>query len=211
MSFLIKKAPASLPAIRIGDHLALDFLNSIASPQGEPLEWISDGPAFLQWLEDAGKIQPNERSMALKTFPPSKLDDVSEQARQLREWFRDLLVRVKEREALTIQQEDIDKLNSSLITAAFFRQLQRDQDHRLQLVWKRSSLEPHMLLAPVAEAIAELLCDGDLRLVSRCGGPGCTLWFYDRTKSHRRRWCSQAVCGNRVRVHAFRQRNRGAS
>lgn len=197
--------------MRIGDHLALDFLNSIASPRGEPLEWIADGPAFLQWLEDSGKIQPDDRITALRTFSRVELDDIAEEARQLREWFRKLLVRIKERGAGAISQKDIDKLNSNLITAAFSRQLQRGKDRRLRLIWKNDSFGRGMLLAPVAEAIAELLCEGDLNLVSKCGGPGCTLWFYDRTKSHHRRWCSQTVCGNRVRVNAFRQRNRGNS
>ncbi|MDX3854896.1 CGNR zinc finger domain-containing protein [Streptomyces sp. AK02-01A] len=34
------------------------------------------------------------------------------------------------------------------------------------------------------------------------------LWFYDRTKSHRRRWwwCSMETCGNRTKVRARRSR-----
>nr|WP_254214234.1 CGNR zinc finger domain-containing protein [Burkholderia multivorans] len=35
------------------------------------------------------------------------------------------------------------------------------------------------------------------------------LWFLDRTKSHRRRWCSKALCGNRQKVAAFRRRHNG--
>jgi predicted RNA-binding Zn ribbon-like protein len=208
MNIAAKRAPASAPALRVGDHLALDFLNSIASPQGEPLEWIADGPAFLQWLEDSGKIQPHEHISALKAFPQSEMDDIAEEARQLREWFRKLLARVKERGTSAMSQKDIDKLNSDLVAATFSRHLKRVEDRHLRLVWKNDSLGPRMFLAPVAAAIAELLCEEDLNLVSKCGGPGCTLWFYDRTKSHHRRWCSQAVCGNRVRVNAFRQRNR---
>ncbi len=208
MNISVKRAPASVPAIRIGDHLALDFLNSIASPQEEPLEWISDGPSLLQWLEDSGKIQSDEHSWALKTFAKAELNEVAEEARELREWFRKLLLRVKERGTSGMSQKDIEKLNNCLVTATFSRQLQKSEDHRLRLVWKNYSSGVRMFLAPVAEAIAELLCEEDLSLVSRCGGPGCTLWFCDRTKSHHRRWCSQAVCGNRVRVNAFRQRNR---
>jgi len=32
------------------------------------------------------------------------------------------------------------------------------------------------------------------------------MWFYDRTKSHRRRWCSMALCGNRAKARAHRER-----
>ncbi|WP_428243533.1 CGNR zinc finger domain-containing protein [Gynuella sp.] len=34
----------------------------------------------------------------------------------------------------------------------------------------------------------------------------CTLVFLDTTKSHRRRWCSVVLCGNRMKVAAFRSR-----
>jgi predicted RNA-binding Zn ribbon-like protein len=63
-------------------------------------------------------------------------------------------------------------------------------------------------LIPVAEAIAGLLVEGDFSMVRRCESPDCTLWFYDRTKSHRRRWCSAALCGNRMKVAAFRARKK---
>ncbi|MNH42693.1 CGNR zinc finger [compost metagenome] len=61
-------------------------------------------------------------------------------------------------------------------------------------------------LAPLAESAAELMAEGDFDLVRVCEHPDCVLWFYDRTKSHRRRWCSMALCGNRHKVAEFRKR-----
>ena len=66
------------------------------------------------------------------------------------------------------------------------------------------------LLAPLAEAAAHLLATADFTLVRKCEDHACTLWFLDRTKSHRRRWCSMALCGNRNKVAAFRQRQHDA-
>ena len=37
------------------------------------------------------------------------------------------------------------------------------------------------------------------------------LMFYDRTKSHKRRWCSMALCGNRHKVAEFRKRRQSAA
>jgi predicted RNA-binding Zn ribbon-like protein len=65
------------------------------------------------------------------------------------------------------------------------------------------------LLAPVAEALTRLLTEVDLELVRQCEGDHCTLLFHDITKSHRRRWCSMAGCGNRMKVAAFRARRKG--
>lgn len=203
-----ERAPTSVPAPAVGDHLALDFLNSIAAPHGQWLEWIGDGSAYLVWLEGAGAIQPAERKEALRTFSQKQLDDLAAEARELREWFRSLLPRVKDGGTRVVGQKDIDKLNRALGASMQSRHLKRDKERRLQLIWKPQSAGAHRFLANVAEAIAELLCEEDLNLVARCQGTGCSIWFYDRTKSHHRRFCSQAICGNRARVTAFRKRSR---
>ena len=62
------------------------------------------------------------------------------------------------------------------------------------------------LAAAVESAAAELLASGNFSLIRRCESESCVLWFYDRTKSHQRRWCSMASCGNRHKVAAFRKR-----
>jgi predicted RNA-binding Zn ribbon-like protein len=90
-----------------------------------------------------------------------------------------------------------------------------------ELLWPRNgqpTLASHQrlggvdgLLLPIAQSAARLLVEGDFDLVRRCGGADCTLWFLDLTKAHSRRWCSQAVCGNRAKVAAFRGRNRAGA
>jgi CGNR zinc finger len=67
---------------------------------------------------------------------------------------------------------------------------------------------PAEILAPVAEAAAELLATADFTLVKRCEDETCVLWFSDQTRSHHRRWCSPALCGNRHKVAAYRKRRR---
>jgi predicted RNA-binding Zn ribbon-like protein len=53
-----------------------------------------------------------------------------------------------------------------------------------------------------------LITQEDASLLKSCSGSGCTLWFLDRTKAHRRLFCSATACGNRAKVAAFRQRQR---
>jgi predicted RNA-binding Zn ribbon-like protein len=62
------------------------------------------------------------------------------------------------------------------------------------------------ILAPVAEAVAELLVKADFQLIKRCEDESCVFWFSDQTKSHHRRWCSAQICGNRNKVAAYRKR-----
>ena len=64
------------------------------------------------------------------------------------------------------------------------------------------------LVALVALELARLLTREAPELVKRCEGEGCVLWFVDRTKAHRRRFCRAAACVNRAKVAAFRERER---
>jgi predicted RNA-binding Zn ribbon-like protein len=64
------------------------------------------------------------------------------------------------------------------------------------------------LLAVLASAIGDLVTQEDPSLLKSCASDDCTLWFLDRTKAHRRMFCSAAGCGNRAKVAAFRERQR---
>jgi len=81
-------------------------------------------------------------------------------------------------------------------------------DLRMERVYRQKTVEEY--LAPVAESVAELLSHADFDLIRHCEGEHCVLWFYDRTKAHRRRWCTPQVCGNRAKVAAFRARARSS-
>ena len=65
---------------------------------------------------------------------------------------------------------------------------------------------PDALLLPVGEALARLVCSEDFSNVKACEGPACTLLFADHTRGHGRRWCSMAICGNRAKQAAHRNR-----
>jgi len=40
--------------------------------------------------------------------------------------------------------------------------------------------------------------------VRRCGNPHCSFLFRDTSRNGSRRWCDPAICGNLVKVRAFR-------
>jgi predicted RNA-binding Zn ribbon-like protein len=105
---------------------------------------------------------------------------------------------------------NLAQLNKFLGEAKSHLKLRQDREGSLAIdrVWEHRT--PQQALAPVAEAAAKLLATGDFELVRRCESETCVLWFYDRTKSHHRRWCSMASCGNRHKVAAFRKRRSDA-
>jgi predicted RNA-binding Zn ribbon-like protein len=64
------------------------------------------------------------------------------------------------------------------------------------------------LLLPIARTLADLVCNEDFTRVKACEGAGCILFFMDRTNGGARRWCSMAICGNRAKQSALRDRQR---
>jgi predicted RNA-binding Zn ribbon-like protein len=82
-----------------------------------------------------------------------------------------------------------------------------DRD-RLELRVMRRWRSPESLLLPIGEALAKLVCEEDFASVRACEGQSCTLLFADHTRRRARRWCSMAVCGNRAKQAAHRDRIR---
>ena len=124
----------------------------------------------------------------------------------MRRRHRDVGVQIEPRKAG--KRGDPGPLNRLLARGGAYQQLIWKPGTQPRRVAHRRVKAPEDLLLPIAEAMAELLETGNFRLVRKCENPSCTLWFYDRAKSHGRRWCSMAICGNRMKVAAFRARQR---
>jgi predicted RNA-binding Zn ribbon-like protein len=62
-------------------------------------------------------------------------------------------------------------------------------------------------LAAVARSGAEIFAESSRANLRLCANPRCGLLFYDTSRTHRRRWCSMAVCGNRSKVAAFARKH----
>ena len=47
----------------LGSHPATDFLNTLPTPRGVPIELIGDGPSFLAWLYANGRAAGSRAGM----------------------------------------------------------------------------------------------------------------------------------------------------
>lgn len=61
--------------------------------------------------------------------------------------------------------------------------------------------------ALVATAVG-LAYEGRWDRLKLCGMESCRYVFYDESRNRSGRWCSMAVCGNRAKTRAFRERHR---
>jgi predicted RNA-binding Zn ribbon-like protein len=184
--------PAGAPPLLLADHLALDFLNTLAIVDGHWTDWLQSDDDVIRWLELAG--QP--------TLAGAPMKALVREARSLRELIRGAVGQRKREEPV-----DVSDLNACLRKLPSCRELRIEAGGVLAADRVPYLSNAAQWLAPIAEAGVDLLVNADFALVRQCEHPECVLWFYDRTKAHKRRWCSMALCGNRHKVAAYRQRH----
>ena len=199
------------PAFFISGSLGLDFLNTLATPVDTQVDWIDDGDGLLSWLEQAhlvpAKVVKELKARAL----PGELEAVAAQARNLREWFRGFLRARSGRRLSTDDLRELEPLNRLLGRDEQFFQVAVETSEGasvLELNTLRRWRSAESLLLPIGEEIARFLCSGDFEHVKACEGSTCTLLFVDRTRGRARRWCSMAICGNRAKQAAHRDRRK---
>jgi predicted RNA-binding Zn ribbon-like protein len=204
---------SSAPALFVAGHPALDFLNSAYAPGGERVETIGDGRALLDWMTGAGLLQKDAAAQLARRFGRKALDAAAQEARAVREWARTWLAAWREnpaRDPTHEYDEEIAGLNKLLARENRVRELIAAK-RRLELAERPHFTDARELIAPIALEIARLVTQEDPALVKACAGADCTLWFLDRTKAHRRVFCSATACGNRAKVAAFRRRAQRAT
>jgi predicted RNA-binding Zn ribbon-like protein len=202
------------PPFFIADHLGLDFLNSIAAPVDTKVEWLASGEDLLAWIKQAGLVPNEVLNDFRKSAVPDELDAIASQARALRDWFKPFVYKHMGRPLEPRALRQLEPLNQLLAREEEFGQIVV-QDRRSPgetrvsgLAWRpqRRWQSPESLLFPLARSLADLVCTEDFTYVKACEGSPCTLLFVDRTRGHVRRWCSMAICGNRAKQSAHRQR-----
>lgn len=191
------KTDTQFPAFFIADDLALDFINTLYGSGTSLCDCFTDDRSVLQWLKRAGVAVPD---------PAQAPAGLLALARDLRTEAKALVDAARAGAAA-----EASLVNRILEQGRRSRTLAWDeQAGRFAVVRAPRGTDAASLLEPVAAALAALLAGGPLDRVRQCEGDGCTLLFCDLTKSRRRRWCSMAICGNRMKVAAFRARQKAS-
>lgn len=185
-------APTPCTPHFIANHLALDFLNSAYGVGENSCDCLADEAGALAWLKAAGLLASGFNAPVVGLAPLARM-------------LREAGVRLIDEDASALPA-DIETVNRIMEAGQPRQRLMRGEDGRYALAQERRDDSLSGLLEPVASAIAQLLAGSELAQVHRCEAHDCTLRFLDITKSRRRRWCSMALCGNRMKVAAFRAR-----
>lgn len=173
----------------IGGAPVIDFVNTEVVSDGRRVDLLQTEEDLREWLaEGLGRDgAPAVGQLA--------------QVKQLRAQMRAMLLRGK------AQKNHLEAINEALRRGQGSLAVEKEEGG-YRTHFEADSDDPLFLIAAAA---ADFLSNRDLSLVKSCGGNGCILLFYDETKSHSRRWCSMAGCGNRMKAALhYRRRKIGA-
>ena len=188
----------------LGNHLALDFLNTRPVENDEAVELLPDFDALLRWFQAADLLTSRQASSLRQQWGDSaRAKHVVEAMRELRESLRKEVLSMER--GNTVRREAIDELNHLMAEHPMLTRLKVGGSASATELWF-DPRRPEDLFAPVAHSTAILFADADRHRVRKCGQ--CVLHFYDTSKKGTRRWCSMQLCGNRLKVAAYAARQR---
>jgi predicted RNA-binding Zn ribbon-like protein len=190
--------------VKIGDSLAIDFANTM--PSGEEAGALRSWGDLVDFLELRGALSAGEAAdlRAMGERDARRCAEALARGQGLRESIRAMLGAMAAGRSLLAHW--IADVNEALAWGAGAPRLVR-QGRDWQLGFSSDRAEPLRALAPIARSIADLVLRGRVSEIRRCANPRCHLYFRDPSRTRRRRWCSMAVCGNRMKVAAHLRRH----
>lgn len=190
--------------VLLGGRLAVDFANAPSYPSApsHDLSWEE----FVGFLE-AARIVSAQRSDQLLSLPesdPRAAHALLTRAVHLRDALREIFTSLVRNQP--VAPDWVKPINDVLrITEGHDELVQTDDGRwRLQFIAREEGLD--WLLAAIARSAAEIVLEGEHANVRVCANPACGLFFCDKSRTHKRRWCSMAICGNRNKVASFARR-----
>lgn len=188
----------------LGGRLAIDFANipSYPAAPAEHLSW-EELIVFLR----ASQIVSAERGsklLALSGSDPEAAQTLLSRSVGLRDALRKAFQAIVKKEGIV--HEWIEPINEILrITEGHDEIVFEENTWKMEFKAREESLD--WLLAAIARSAAEIIVEGTQARLRSCANPACGLFFSDKSRTRRRRWCSMAICGNRHKVASFARRH----
>ncbi len=190
----------------VGNHLALDFLNTKPILETKPQELLTDTAALERWLLASGVATSRKGKVLMRAWRGSRRAEV----------FVRKLIAFRERLRAAVLQLEAGSLPGDAFLAEV-DMLLKENPQRYSLRKKGSKLvreaffeprKPEDVWVPIAAATADLFSEGEPSRIRQCESESCVVHFYDTSKKGSRRWCSMNICGNRLKVAAYQRRRR---
>ncbi|CAM5661378.1 hypothetical protein GCM10010329_24260 [Streptomyces spiroverticillatus] len=178
----------------VGEPLPLDLINTRANGPAGEVDLLVSAQEFRPWLDSQAGRLPGPGSAGIDLDALRALRGQVETAVDCA------------RDGVEPPAQALRALTRAQLAGPLHRELAWG-DGGVTAARVRTGSATGVLLAELADATVDLLTDpAALGKVRRCEGPGCRLLFL--AVNPRRRWCSPALCGNRVRVGRYYQRHK---
>ena len=187
----------------VGEHLALDFVNTRTVEREGVVEALPTFASALAWFRAAEILSATAERSLLRHSDPGERADALRRLLAFRALVRDLLDE-RHRHG-TLAPRHVAAINAVLAGSSGRREMIDGADGcelRVRYAFER----PIDLLAPLAEAVADLLANEDATRIKRCGSDCCDMYFLDTSRNRSRTWCDMAVCGNRAKAANYYRR-----
>ena len=190
----------------VGNHLAVDFLNTKPILNGAPHELLSDAAALEQWLIASGLVATRKQRAVVRSWHDSRQATAFLQnLLAFRERLRDAVLRL---EAGSLPGDAfLAEVNALLKEHPQTASLSK-QGSKVVLKRLFEPRTPEDVWAPIVAAAAELLSGLEPSRIRKCEAEACVVHFYDTSRKGSRRWCSMNICGNKLKVAAYQRRRR---
>ena len=186
---------------RVDIETTLDFINTFGLSRGQHFDDFESTRVALDWLHQRTGLEPAE-------VPDS--DAALARINAAREAFREVWDALAEdRPPTTGAIEEVNRVlrHRSLLE---LQDAPTESDCcGLRLGSRFSGDELDCALAELAEPLVRTVGNGASELARICANDECRWVFFDSSRTHQRRWCDMASCGNRAKAARHRARARG--
>ncbi|WP_040949630.1 CGNR zinc finger domain-containing protein [Gorillibacterium massiliense] len=174
-----------------------DFLNS------EWREWRANG-AVHDSLTDPEWVKKWLSDHRLSVYRPPNEDELAE-LKKLRSVLLQMVYILTAGSRLS--SDAMNELNTAMAQGSMVRRLtETDEGYRLESAPLKHDW--HQVLADIAASFAQTLVEGEISRIRVCDNPNCLWVYYDSTRNRSKRYCSDAACGNLMKVRRFRARQK---
>ena len=191
----------STPSSEVDLETTLDFINTFGLSRGQHFDDFDSTRVALDWLHRRTGLEPAE-------VPDSAaaLARINAARGAFREVWDAL---AEDRPPATSAIEEVNRVlrHRSLLE---LQEAPTDSDRcGLRLGSRFSGDELDCALAELAEPLVRTVGRGAAELARICANDECRWVFFDSSRTHQRRWCDMASCGNRAKAARHRARAKG--
>lgn len=184
----------------VGGRLCLDFVNTVDSHlKSVPKEYLKCYSDLVVWSVRLHALNQERGDYLIQVAAqrPVEANAIIEHAKSLRSaLYRIFSALIHRHKPL---DNDLDIVNGALVAAPYRSRILASANG---FVWGYAD-ESQALDQPLWQVLwsaVDLLTSAECQLVCQCAGEGCSWLFLDTSRTHSRRWCSMADCGNRFKA-----------